>query len=149
MFWTWPWKGCGSNVLCVTLRFRFYELDVKVWRKNYQSKKAILYLHRIPLKLNFYCNIYLWVCAMQSHKPKVCSSLCKTRICKQKWGATLAKYFTCLNVLQVVPPDQARKIYKALKERGLPVALVEYEGEQHGFRKVEYTAIITLHLQPC
>jgi acetyl esterase/lipase len=43
---------------------------------------------------------------------------------------------TALMFFQVVPPDQARKIYNALKERGLPVALVEYEGEQHGFRKV-------------
>ena len=49
---------------------------------------------------------------------------------------SVAKFTVPVNGFQVVPPDQAQKIYKALKEKGLPVALVEYEGEQHGFRKV-------------
>jgi len=37
----------------------------------------------------------------------------------------------------VVPPDQAEKMYDAMAERGLPVALVVYEGEGHGFRRAE------------
>jgi dipeptidyl aminopeptidase/acylaminoacyl peptidase len=37
----------------------------------------------------------------------------------------------------VVPPDQAEKMYDAMAERGLPVALVVFEGEGHGFRRAE------------
>lgn len=36
---------------------------------------------------------------------------------------------------KVVPPNQSQLIYDALKEKGVPVAIVLYEGEQHGFRQ--------------
>jgi len=36
---------------------------------------------------------------------------------------------------KVVPPDQSRALVAALKSRGVPVAYIEFEGEQHGFRK--------------
>ena len=38
---------------------------------------------------------------------------------------------------QVVPPNQAETMVEALKEKGLPVAYVPFEGEQHGFRRAE------------
>jgi dipeptidyl aminopeptidase/acylaminoacyl peptidase len=37
----------------------------------------------------------------------------------------------------VVPPAQAHMIRNALRERGLPVAYIEYAGESHGFRRAE------------
>jgi len=36
---------------------------------------------------------------------------------------------------RVVPPSQAEKMVKALRGKGLPVAYVTFEGEQHGFRQ--------------
>jgi dipeptidyl aminopeptidase/acylaminoacyl peptidase len=38
---------------------------------------------------------------------------------------------------KVVPPNQAETMVAALKEKGLPVAYIAFEGEQHGFRKAE------------
>lgn len=38
---------------------------------------------------------------------------------------------------KVVPPNQAEMMVAALKNKGLPVAYLAYEGEQHGFRRAE------------
>ena len=38
---------------------------------------------------------------------------------------------------KVVLPNQAEMMVDALKKKGLPVAYIAYEGEQHGFRKAE------------
>lgn len=41
---------------------------------------------------------------------------------------------------RVVPPDQSRQMAQALRERGIPVAYVEFAGEGHGFRRAENIA---------
>jgi dipeptidyl aminopeptidase/acylaminoacyl peptidase len=38
---------------------------------------------------------------------------------------------------RVVPPNQAEKMAEAVRAKKLPVALLTFEGEQHGFRKAE------------
>jgi dipeptidyl aminopeptidase/acylaminoacyl peptidase len=38
---------------------------------------------------------------------------------------------------KVVPPNQAEMMVEALRAKGLPVAYIPFEGEQHGFRKAE------------
>ncbi len=38
---------------------------------------------------------------------------------------------------RIVPPNQAETMVNALKEKGIPVAYLLFEGEQHGFRKAE------------
>jgi len=38
---------------------------------------------------------------------------------------------------EVVPPNQMELMVEALKEKGVPVAYLPFEGEQHGFRRAE------------
>ncbi|XP_052768576.1 uncharacterized peptidase YuxL-like isoform X2 [Mya arenaria] len=38
---------------------------------------------------------------------------------------------------EIVPPNQAEMMYKAVKAKGLPTMYVLFKGEQHGFRKAE------------
>ena len=38
---------------------------------------------------------------------------------------------------KIVPPNQAEMMVDAMRKKGLPVAYVPFEGEQHGFRRAE------------
>jgi dipeptidyl aminopeptidase/acylaminoacyl peptidase len=38
---------------------------------------------------------------------------------------------------KVVPPNQAEMMFEALRSKGVPVAYLAFEGEQHGFRRTE------------
>lgn len=44
----------------------------------------------------------------------------------------------------IVPPNQSRMIVDALDKRKIPVAYLEFKGEQHGFRKAETIIKATL-----
>ena len=48
----------------------------------------------------------------------------------------------------VVPPAQSEMMYQALAERGVPVAYLAFEGEQHGFRKADtVTTVMAAELE--
>ena len=49
---------------------------------------------------------------------------------------------------KVVPPSQAERMVEALRAKGLPVAYLAFEGEQHGFRKAD-TIERTLQSELC
>jgi dipeptidyl aminopeptidase/acylaminoacyl peptidase len=38
---------------------------------------------------------------------------------------------------RIVPPNQAEKMFDAVRRKGLPTAYLAFEGEQHGFRRGE------------
>ena len=38
---------------------------------------------------------------------------------------------------RIVPPDQAEKMFDAVRAKGIPTAYLAFEGEQHGFRRAE------------
>ena len=45
----------------------------------------------------------------------------------------------------VVPPNQAENMFNAVKSKGLPVAYLAFEGEQHGFRRPEHVKQVLDH----
>ncbi len=46
---------------------------------------------------------------------------------------------------KVVPPNQAENMFNAVKSKGLPVAYIAFEGEQHGFRRAEHVKQVLDH----
>lgn len=80
-------------------------------------------------------NVWLFRSGSQPYSNPICKVSSPVEILE-------AAHCCCILIIrrhfvpQVVPPNQARMMYEAVKAKGIPTALVEYEGEQHGFRKV-------------
>lgn len=60
-------------------------------------------------------------------------------VCVLRAVAELLPWFLCVqgDEDKIVPPNQAERMYAALKAKHIPCALKIYAGEQHGFRKAE------------
>ena len=44
---------------------------------------------------------------------------------------------------EIVPPNQTEAMVAALDAKGVPVAYLPFEGEQHGFRRAEHPPLPT------
>jgi dipeptidyl aminopeptidase/acylaminoacyl peptidase len=68
----------------------------------------------------------------------------KRELYKQRSAINYTDQLNCPMILfqgsedKIVPPNQSQQMYAAVKAKGLPVAYLEFEGEQHGFRKAEH-----------
>lgn len=67
----------------------------------------------------------------------------QTEVYRQRSAINFTDQLDCPMILfqgsedKIVPPNQSQKMYEAVKAKGIPVAYLEFEGEQHGFRKAE------------
>ncbi|MDE5077348.1 MAG: prolyl oligopeptidase family serine peptidase, partial [Trichodesmium sp. St2_bin6] len=67
----------------------------------------------------------------------------KKEIYKQRSPINFTESLSCPVIFfqgledKIVPPNQAEKMVEVLQQKGLPVAYVAFEGEQHGFRSSE------------
>ncbi|KAL3732789.1 hypothetical protein ACJRO7_022330 [Eucalyptus globulus] len=129
-------RKVDGNRLCIT----------GVSAGGYTTLAALAFRETFRAGASLYGVADLNMLKAETHKfesPYLDNFVVSAKDCYERSPINFVEKFSCPIILfqgledKVVPPDQGRKIYAALKQKGLPVALVEYEGEQHGFRKAE------------
>ncbi|KAL3732787.1 hypothetical protein ACJRO7_022328 [Eucalyptus globulus] len=129
-------RKVDGNRLCIT----------GVSAGGYTTLAALAFRETFRAGASLYGVADLNMLKAETHKfesPYLDNFVVSAKDCYERSPINSVEKFSCPIILfqgledKVVPPDQACKIYAALKQKGLPVALVEYEGEQHGFRKAE------------